>query len=238
MYEVNEHTVECKSCGDKLTYRELMEEEGPCPFCGEDFACYVNPYGDVVCAQFLDDEHYWAVDTEDQDKVLCGYCREVFESHGNSLVVADPKPDYPSGSVEGDHYHRFAFDDGIVFDYDGTFPSLTEEMQQVVEEIVRGTYWQRTDGWRGSSRTPSHADGWVEAMGGWHSSMESSDLSEAINDIGRNAAGLDYPVILVFRRTSNLFSIGLSIYVREENIMDIKQYLENREARPGYAGLS
>lgn len=224
-----EDPAKCVICGTKMLYGVLEE---PCWMCGSN-ECWTTEDGESVCSRPIDDWDLYQDPTgEKTGELMCGYCDESFSEHADSMVVI----------VNGEKAH-YIYKDGILMDLagatgDGTpFDDLDDKTREIATAIISGTYWQKSDAWRGHSQPPTKADGWVLALDGWHSSMESSDLSEKINDISSGRLPLDYPVILVFGATSNVCSIGLSVYVPRENQNAIEDLLKEVSATPGYAGF-
>lgn len=163
--------------------------------------------------------------------------RESWDEYANTLVAVEP---------DGTRY-KCLFSDGVMMDfaeYDREYDYIDgSSLQDPIHDIVLGTGWVSTDAWRGYNRTPSEAgpEGvgtrFVQAKSGWHSTMEGSDQQELINDITSGRQPVNAPVLVVFKRTSNVFSVGLSLYIPEEYTDDLDRLFYDTGAAPGYAGV-
>ena len=213
--------MRCVRCGQRLTLQEL---EQPCPFCGDD-RCYVDEDGQVVCAYPVDGEPYRDLSNRSSDPVMCRACEETFDDDGSTLVVAHPR----LGAV------RFVFQPPVLKDPEGDFERLPRDLQRAVAAIVVGTKWHRSDPWRGYEQPPRNAGRFVMVMDGWHSTWggDRSELSDAINAITGLQAGFDFPVLVVFGRTSNLLAIGISVYTRPGQRAQVVHYLQDKKASAG-----
>lgn len=98
-----------------------------------------------------------------------------------------------------------------------------------------GTRWHRVDPWRGYEQPPKKAGRFVLVMDGWHSTWggDRSELSDAINAITGLQAGFDFPVLVVFGRTSSLLAIGISVYTRPGQRERVVHYLQDKKASAG-----
>ena len=213
--------VKCVLCRRELTLQEL---EQPCPFCGET-ECYVNGDGERVCACPVDGDPYRDLSNRPSDPVMCRACEETFDGYGSTLMIAHPR----TGLV------RFIYQSPVLKDPEGDFERLPQDLQKAVAAIVVGTRWHRVDPWRGYEQPPRKAGRFVMVMDGWHSTWlgDRSELSEALNAILRREAGLDFPVLVVFGRTSNLFAIGISVYAQPAERDRVVHYLQDKKASAG-----
>lgn len=196
-----------------------------------------HTYGDcIICGESIDDMDY----AEDSDYVshdeyatyrriddgptgpMCLYCRESFDSHSDTLVVT-----MPDGSKA-----KYEYEDGIMFDhsiYTREFlapDELPPEVFDAAVEIMAGQHWVSTDAWRGYSETPGSGGDFVRVKNSWHSTMDRTDASDLINDLSNGEAGVDFPVMTVYARTSNVFSMGIEVYVEEDHTDDIKDLFD------------
>lgn len=172
---------------------------------------------------------------------MCGLCGEQLQSHANTLTVVSPCEDDVDPRWGEGPIVRFFYSDGVMMDPNEDWDRLSEELQRCLKDIILGTVWHSTDAWRGHIKVPATAGlghRWTRVLDGWHSSMEHSDLAEACNALGKGETELDFPVVLAFLVTSNVCSIGLSIYTREEDVEAIKDYFRDRTPQPPYAGFN
>lgn len=112
--------------------------------------------------------------------------------------------------------------------------------EEIARETLAGVYWSGS-GWRGSYRSPKQVeyDDYVftKASDGWHSSMEESEQSEAINAICRGEVKVPFPVIVLYTATSNVCSTGVTLYTPEGDEGGVKALLDGRRAAPDHAGV-
>lgn len=173
--------VECAACGSEM-YRVPLADE-TCRYCGSD-VCQVNKYGDVVHEEYVNDKGAPEIgydleleaDDADASGVICGHCSQRFE--GNSIVVS-----MPDGATFGAEFEGTVIRDASPYG-EGDHASLAEApdiVWDILKELVLGKRYVRVDGWRGHTEGPSDAGGLTKVSGGWHSSMERSDLSARIN---------------------------------------------------------
>jgi hypothetical protein len=201
-----------------------------------------NSYGDcIICEECIDDMDYpedsWYVSADlystyrriDDGPTgpMCLYCVESFDSYSDTLVVT-----FPDGLKA-----KYEYDDGIMFDhsiYTRDFVEPGDMPAGVFEaavDIMAGSRWVSTDAWRGYSTTPGSAGDWVRVKNSWHSTMERTDVSDLINALSNGEAGLDFPVMVVYAKTSNVMSMGIEIYAPEEHVEDINALFDNASAR-------
>jgi len=193
---------------------------GECIICGEsiDGMDYAEDHDYV-----LDDEHatYRRID-DGPTGPMCLYCRESFDSHSDTLVIAMPD----------DTKAKYEYDSGIMFDhsiYSREFlepRDLPADVFDAAVEIMGGQHWVSTDAWRGYSETPGRGGDFVRVENSWHSTMDRTDASDLINDLSNGEAGAEFPVITVYARTSNVFSMGIEVYAPEARVEDIKDMFE------------
>jgi len=199
-------------------------------------------YGDcIICGDCIDDMDY----PEDSDYVahdmhatyrriddgptgpMCLYCRESFDTHSDTLVVT-----MPDGTKA-----KYEYDGGIMFDhsiYTQDFLAPGELPRGVFDaavEIMVGQRWVSTDGWRGYSETPGSGGDFVRVKNSWHSTMERTEVSDVINALSNGEAGVLFPVIVVYARTSNVFSMGIEIYAPEDRVDEMNALFEGASAQ-------
>lgn len=78
--------------------------------------------------------------------------------------------------------------------------------------------------------------------GGWHSSMEDSQLSEFYADLTNgdfhdNSPKEIPPIMWAFGGTGNVCSVSMKVYTTPEFVDELKELISGKRAAPGYAGL-
>ena len=87
-------------------------------------------------------------------------------------------------------------------------------------------------------------DGVVRVLSGWHSSMEPSDQSDMMNGLIRGDippevdAGVAYPYAVKTAPTRNIATTGKSVYASEAFGEIIRDYFDDAQAKPNFAGFS
>ena len=162
------------------------------------------------------DGPYYPADPELEGRIV--YTEDFMEA--DTLVLQHPGMDKVRLSYRG----------GVIADYEYVISDLPDDLWEVITAIVSGTGWVSTDAWRGYYDGPDSIDSWVKVSSGWHSGMERSELSDAINEITAGEAGFDFPVIVCFPLTSNVCAIGLEVYAPEPYADQVDAYLSGKTA--------
>ena len=170
---------------------------------------------------------YEAVGEDAETGWMCLGCRESWESHANTLVVADR--DGVAAKVN--------FKDGILFDH-GRFgldgESYVDVLPDVVEAIVGGAGWVSTDAWRGYHSMPDEAAEYSKVGGGWHSSLTRTEMSDAINGLTdgelHRLGEVERPVVVVYSTTSNVMSTGIDVYAHDDDVEALRDLLNAASA--------
>lgn len=224
---------ECTTCEEKM-YRFTDIESVSCPICSWD-QLIVDRWGDQVHMEHMSPDTYIDLTRDDagEGQVLCHGCRENFFEHPDgTIVIHRPNhEDYKTryiGTVITGYAHT---------DYKNSYDDLPKELQAVVEAIVTESEYKKVDAWRGQSIPPKKPDGFTEVMGGWHSTMTKTDASETINALDQLSKDLNIPIIKVFNQGSNVCSIGISVFVFDENKEEVKQHIEEAGTTTGYDGF-
>lgn len=235
-------TTTCAVCDDDLF--RVPHDDGSCWHCGVE-VCWVNDHGEMVHGEHVGDPGAPEIgynlaldDDDDASHIMCGYCEERF-GEGNTVVVITP-----DGETFGAAYDGPVIRDASPYG-EGNHSALYEasdEVWDLLKELVLGGQYVSTDAWRGYQTGPSEAGELVKVSGGWHGSMERSELSDRINTLTSgdyhtdDPEALDFPVAVMFGRTSNVMSIGIDVYAPEDSKERLKEVLD-ASASPGHAGL-
>lgn len=164
---------------------------------------------------------------EDVGIWACPFCVEGVGTNAEGYLTAVW---FDDDFVERAHFqytHPIAVDHG---EFDSKYQPLgdiPEDVKNAIFHIMAGSHSVRADAWRGYIR-PGQPNGseskWVELVGTWHSSLESTKFSDRVNTLGRGK-GPQIPVIVVISRTSNVCAVGCTVYVREEDIAEAWEFL-------------
>lgn len=212
--------AKCVICG---TWVSLKPIDNYCRFCGrgpgEEDWCTKG--GDIVCGDFTNEDNGWIYfDSRRKYRLICGYCQESFRYYSDVLVVL-----LPDGTERTfDYMDGVMLDRYYIADDPPTFYDLSDSLQKVIRRIVTGTFWYRTDAWRGYNAPPRQANGWVAVVDGWHSTREESRFSRSVNDLPRRK--LPCPIITTFNRTSNVWATGVTIYAPVEHAEEVLKFLD------------
>lgn len=240
-------TYKCLICGTELRLKRITKEHGgSCPWCGEK-RCWVDEDGEPRCIEYLDPASggFFAVREEDQYGLICRSCVDSFWTYANTIqgIIPEASP-IMVGSKRKPGKLLVKYLAGIGADLNDDFADscglndIDDDVRQVVTSIIMNTRWRSTDAWRGYEETPNTVpNNWCKVLTGWHSSIEDSDLAERIHDVLNGQIPIDYPLLVVYERTSNVCSIGLSVYCRKVNAREVIKLLDAR-ATPSYAGLT
>jgi hypothetical protein len=112
------------------------------------------------------------------------------------------------------------------------------EVERVASELAEKTGYKHTDAWRGYYQTPDETgdlvkvlDTWVSPMGhtGDWQTQHQVPLEELAGRGGEwSRTPPPVPVFIAYTPTSNLFSVGMDMYVHKKDAARFKQYLRER----------
>lgn len=235
MDDLDQARVMKELSGDKL-YWVIPEEEEMDRHSSDAFH-WVNDWGDVTpdwCYDWISPDR-WDFPTwiHPEEEITRLRYNESWREHSHTLVYVD-------GTGEK---HTFRYLDDVVDAYpdDTTMSPEDDEFIDNVVPLLQGSRSYRIDGWRSGHTGPSETTTMSRVKSGWHSSMERSSQSERINEItaGKCHEELDwdFPVAVIFSKTSNVCSIGLDIYAPEKAHTYIEQHFDGTAAQPYYAGV-
>ncbi len=218
--EVKPTGTKCFVCDESLVF--VTDAPERCPFCGENnCVAHEDEPAALCCEEVLNGDHiYWAPGYE--EAFICGWCRDTLLSYANTVMVMT---DDDAVSV---HYHS-----GIIIDLEEVMDALPGEMVHLIVEIVTGTSWKATDGWRGYESVPENLTAWCRVLDGWHSSMETSQLSQTVTDLWDRKIPLPFPLIVVVTKTSNICALGISMYCREDDADRAKGFFKDLDPGAG-----
>lgn len=89
-------------------------------------------------------------------------------------------------------------------------------LDEIVQEYSDSLEWKATDGWRGyfEGKTPN---GWIKVLDTWFCGFDGTNvegLTERFHELWQEQNETpDFPMLVSFLRTSNVFSTGLDIYI-------------------------
>jgi len=174
---------------------------------------FAEPFG-TLCAQLQTTK----IDNGNADIWICPYCVESLEMEPLGTIVAR------GPAFSG----KFFYEPGFLLD-NSTWEvgleelhELPDDVREVIRSIVSGSYWKKTDAWRGYFQPSMDSDEWIEVIDTWHSTWDETGFSKRVNDFLESPF---CPVVAVFGRTSNVFAISLSIYVPKEYEDSVRELL-------------
>lgn len=185
--------VQCVSC-DHVMYH--VEHTESCWVCGS-HECYIDDRGDVIHGEHVGDPSGCYYDTQDRGRPLCGGCYESFGEYSDTLV----------GITEAGEKTRIEHMDGVVcnmplYANDSDVDAYDTDVGAIMYDIAAGE---------------GLPDTWTAVKSGWHSSMERSDVSDAINALSNGEyhrhAGFDFPLIIRYGKTTNVCTLSLTVMV-------------------------
>ena len=170
-----------------------------------------------------------------QEKVKCIACGEEFDSDREGTWVNDGP--ICQGCLEGDEEHastliNFSQNGKQVFKFGDYFCWGGDYDDADLSRILGPRKYVSTGGWRGYYDTPL-AQGYVKLTDGWSTGFPDSttqrkktifDLSEWLERSGKSAPGEGLYVLI--EPTSNIFSQAMTIFCAENDIEDIKAWLD------------
>lgn len=181
-----------------------------------------------------DDE---AMVTPGDSMEVCTFCEEgMWEHHDGALAGFDANGHAFGVQVSGRVMRASTGDNralktslGDIYPWD------------IARAIGRQTGWVKTDAWRGHHSTPKKvkvdSDGeWVKVVDTWACPMGNTDAATAhaapLEETYKamKAHGSPIPCVWDFTPTSNLFSVGLDLYVMKKDVDAMLQYLRGEGA--------
>ena len=212
---------ECAICGEELVrwtfpYVKVGREAYNCHLCGSPHLI-LDRYGDEQCDQVVDDELYIGM-TEDCGASFCSCCEEGFGSQPDGqVVVYQAEGGKFSGAYNGPVLQNV---EGYYGESTG-FYDLSAGVQAAVKGIVEGSHWVRTDGWRGYTQ-PGSAEGYEKLADGWVGWGASGGGRDWLESLPEKAQEWGVDLIVVASTTSNLFSVGVDVYVPSAVVERVK----------------
>lgn len=111
----------------------------------------------------------------------------------------------------------------------------SDRAEEVAQEFADASGWQSSDAWRGSISTPATLGDWVKLIDTWVSPMGAIDSQtrhqQAIQDLvgyggswEKRGGQPPFEAVVIFSRTSNVFSLGFDIYVRKADLAEARAY--------------
>lgn len=188
-----------------------------CNQCGDEIDTETDDFGIVEDdgALYAGYNLYLEDDDRDASWAVCEYCRDELGFRGDTYVIAMPR--YPDDPEAGDVRTVSA-----VVDH-GVIVSPTVGRHDAVEpdspelDLIRAYVLERelpADYFDQYLEVPDEAE-WEQIGTGWHSSLEPSAVSDAVNKITRGDLGIYGPVLVKFGETRNVCSVGLTVYAPE-----------------------
>jgi len=209
--------VDCDYCGTRF----IEDEDGLLWLAetGQEADRYLYP---LLSPSEADEDDMFSIDGN--EGLICDWCREDLQGTHGALTIRSPEGVLSLGVCS-----RYAWGQSA----DGEEPNW--ELLGDALEILRGRYYHRTDAWRGAYLGPNETEHWVEATGGWHSTMEQSDLSDTIHAIMSGEIVVPFPVAVLIGLTSNVCSVTWAVYVHKENVEALRKLLEEKTPAPAWA---
>jgi hypothetical protein len=183
-----------------------MKEYGYCTSCDKRHRVY-----------FDRDEYEYANIGTHEGRLMCGEARNYDREYATPVCHIK----------DGDRYSYHSGHDLLEND-EGLDMS---QMPKALVEYCRTLHYVRTDGWRGyhAGRAPQ---GWVSAIDTWFCPQDGHNLDgpadlfqkawakaadDRWNEWDMGEAFKDLEMIVGFPRTSNVFSVGLEVYIRDND---------------------
>lgn len=221
------HTWECPIC-DEVYYElesnpAILEELDSCRICGwEECLCF-NDWGERCHPEYVESR---VVDFGDNGYQICHHCDTSFHDRPDGTVhLVDPEFEIEfKGKYRGD----YLYDLGAITGEKLPFDDLPERDQEMIEEVVKGTYYKSTDAWRGHHKTKTEGNFAVKIHDDCILSMSQDEknlkkFDEGIQEILNMK---EIPYIRLFTTTSNLFSSGYDLFVYSKTEEPLEDYVE------------
>lgn len=173
---------------------DILGQLDTCGICGDSECQDYNDYGERVHAEYMHDYSWGSAET------VCYGCQEDMRC---GVVVYDKTGEHQS----------FPADKGMIVHWDDYSLEIDDRLEKALNDIANSIHWHRSSAWRGyyDFKVP---DGWKCIADGWHSTMDETEMSRFLNELGTRGEG--FPIIKVFCGTSNVCSVGVDILVPEE----------------------
>lgn len=117
--------------------------------------------------------------------------------------------------------------------------NASREIDEVAEQIARETGYHPVDAWRGYYLTPDAVGDLVKVLDTWVSPMGHSGASETEHQVpleeimkGWKTHQPPVRVYTAFTPTSNVFSVGMDMYVHKKDVPAFKTYLQSKQVEP------
>ena len=156
----------------------------------------------------------------DEPVIMCQSCEESeLNGHASTAVFVGPK-----GALLTATFGRRLMlvqnkQSGDLY-YGGANDADLQEAFETLQAFVRSQHWVRTDAWRGYVETEA-PEAWQRVLNTWSPTVRDSgyrgkmELGEYYSKAAK--AGAKVPTVWVFGSTSNVFSVGVEVYVRKQD---------------------
>ena len=168
---------------------------------------------------------------------ICDWCSEGFSEHSNTIIIHRAIPTKDIEDLKKGEEQKFdmaksniIYKDLVLRDYSSY--DLDEEeawysdeaIKTTIEYIIEGTSWHSVDAMRGGNITPETEpeSTFIELVGGWNSTLTPTNFSKSINGMKE----VQKDSITVYTSTSNVCSIGVTVYVLKKDLDFWKNYFE------------
>jgi hypothetical protein len=167
-----------------------------------------------------DCENQFDPDTEGQwsdvvNDYICESCYEQDVNSASTLFIVSP---------EG--AKKFIIGDYVRFNEYGD-PLWGEDA-----ELIASREWRSTDGWRGYQHTT--LNGWTEVLDGWTTGdwddavgRRKRDFNQWVEELIGGTSDCPFTVAVLVEPTSNVFSTGVSVLVKDRDRDDFITYLSD-----------
>lgn len=150
------------------------------------------------------------------DKTFCCDCENSDLEYASQLIL-----------IHGDR-SSVRFGDNFAYDDDLEIPDWFSELF----DEWKGRNYEKTDGWRGYYDSLKQFKGIKEIASGWTTGMpdETTQRKPHFNrfcdDLAESMYQNQYPIYFLAEPTSNLFSISISVFTKEEHYENVVNWLE------------
>ena len=180
-------------------------------------------------------------ESQELEILECDSCGEKFEE-GDFPFQSDYNEDSDKNYCENCYYeaddnigsiHRLTTDGEVLKTYLFSYRIHSDNEGSEEYDYARSLTWKSTDAWRGFydftdkniSGFKKVKDDWFGSMDGYNLDNEGELLQELFNKAeAGEVEGIPFDIIMVFTRTSNVFSTGYEVHIPED--IDEKEFSE------------
>lgn len=219
------HITECPICEEEfynLEAHEGIEDVDSCGICGWDECLIFDKWAYRRHMEYIEDR---MVIFGDAPTNICHACEENFHYHPDGTIqLYSSLGEKFSSTYVGNYLQNIPEITGEGISYH----DLSKEEQEMIQEVIEGTYYVSTDAWRGHHQTKTEGKYAVKV----HSdnilsmSQDAENLKKFDDTFKEVMNKMNIPHIRLVTTSSNIFSHGYDLFVPAKKSEEVEEVIE------------